>query len=111
MNHWRRQEAGKSWEGGCPSPQQPVGEGGAWKLAPGAPREAAGRQGAGCQAGHQLCPAEEVPCCHLGQTLQGWEVDTDGPSVTSSCPQAVPMNTQEHPLTAQRMAALGRGNS
>ena len=38
-------------------------------------------------------------------------MDTDGPSVTSSCPQAVPMNTQEHPLTTQRMAALGRGNS
>ena len=109
--HEPLQEAGKSWEGGRPPRSSLAGEGRARKLAPGPRGKQPGLQGTGSQAGRQLCPAEEVPRSHLGQILWGWEMDTDGPSVTSSCPQAVPMNTQEHPLTTQRMAALGRGNS
>lgn len=106
--HEPLQEAGKSWEGGCPPRSSLAGEGRVQKLAPGPRGKQPGLQGTGRQAGCQLCPAEEVPRFHLGQTPQGWEMDTDGPS---SCPQAVPMNTQEHPLTTQRMATLGRGNS
>uniref|UniRef100_A0A4W2G629 Transport and golgi organization 2 homolog n=1 Tax=Bos indicus x Bos taurus TaxID=30522 RepID=A0A4W2G629_BOBOX len=61
MNHWRRQEAGKSWEGGCPSPQQPVGEGGAWKLAPGAPREAAASSGSWTSGWTSALPSRGEP--------------------------------------------------
>lgn len=37
-------------------------------------------------------------------------MDRDGPSVTSSGPQTVPVDTQQHPLTTQSTTTLCRGN-
>ena len=65
------QEAGKSGEGGLPPRSSLAGEGRVWKLAPGPRGKQPGLQGTGSQAGRQLCPAEEVPRSHLGQTLRG----------------------------------------